>query len=385
MSNTVFGLNLRSNSEQSLSVLWIGACHWSLKGARLKLKVLYPSKLSAEVFLLDKQKQIERSFPLSCLLVVWNTSVRDCTSLLSLTSNERNETKGNVSTVPQTLILLFLPHSQTQYHGDTYKTTPSFWLIDGTTMPFGTVQLRSWNMPTSLTNGNVCAPLQKRQPRSNTSVLMPQIFSNKVAPADGLQEEEKQRNNSTAIFQFFLHWSAHVLCFWATLETVVKRMFQCKQTGKTPSEFHVMHITVGRCGLMHCLRITYLERQHHVDDIRQLLFVFRLVVVYLLLQYPIPVLNFSHHCHSLLEAILHLPDDSLKLQEKFDVTILLQPRSIELWVLSTSQVHLVVVLVALLHGWTIGAFIFLCETSKQKKEGYVTGLVQWLPGHALVD
>ncbi len=36
-------------------------------------------------------------------------------------------------------------------------------------------------------------------------------------------------------------------------------------------------------------------------------------------------------------------------------------------VLSISQPHLVVVLAALLHRWTIGAIVFLCKTSKQKK------------------
>ena len=44
----------------------------------------------------------------------------------------------------------------------------------------------------------------------------------------------------------------------------------------------------------------------------------------------------------------------------------LQPRSTERWVLSISPAHLVVVLVALLQGWTIGAVVFLCKTSKQK-------------------
>ncbi len=46
--------------------------------------------------------------------------------------------------------------------------------------------------------------------------------------------------------------------------------------------------------------------------------------------------------------------------------VCLQPRSLEHSVLSITQPHLVVVLVALLHRWTIGAIIFLCKTSKQK-------------------
>ena len=57
--------------------------------------------------------------------------------------------------------------------------------------------------------------------------------------------------------------------------------------------------------------------------------------------------------------------------------------------LSPFPAHLVVILVALLHQWTLGvgswAIVFLCKTSKQNNFfGYVMGLVQWLPGHALV-
>ncbi len=44
------------------------------------------------------------------------------------------------------------------------------------------------------------------------------------------------------------------------------------------------------------------------------------------------------------------------------------------WVLSITQPYLVVVLVALLHRWTIGAIVFLCKTSNQKRFWLCNGI-----------
>ena len=64
----------------------------------------------------------------------------------------------------------------------------------------------------------------------------------------------------------------------------------------------------------------------------------------------------------------------IKLSRISEISLFLQPRSIEQWVLSISQAHLVVVLVALLHGWIIGAIVFLCKTSKQKNFWFCNGI-----------
>ncbi len=71
-------------------------------------------------------------------------------------------------------------------------------------------------------------------------------------------------------------------------------------------------------------------------------------------------------------------------QNVFQIFSLIAATLIEQGCLSITPAHLVVALVglALLYGWTIGAIVSYVRL--QSRKNFVTGLVQWLPGHALV-
>ncbi len=59
-------------------------------------------------------------------------------------------------------------------------------------------------------------------------------------------------------------------------------------------------------------------------------------------------------------------DSGLFLSFVFNQTEIIAATLVERGCLSITPAHLVVVLAALLHGWIIGAIVFLCKTTKQK-------------------